>query len=104
VIPGYGGQPTARSFLQGAKVPRSAQVSPSQHHPTGNGEPGRCRRTLRAEWFWREDGADREEAPAELAVRAAPADWDKRGYRHATPGYRNSRESGQTLEDHHDAA
>ena len=51
--------------------------------------------------LWRADCADLEDAPAKVAARA---DWYKRGYRHAVPGYRSPREYGQTYEDLKNAA
>ena len=59
---------------------------------------GRFRRTRQTASLWR---ADPKDAPAKVAARA---DWYKRGYRHAVPGYQSPREYGQTYEDLKDAA
>jgi hypothetical protein len=102
LIPGRGCQPYSRFFRQTAKVLLIAPVSRSQNHPTGIAEPARCRPALPAAWLYLADCLDPEEAPAKFAIRAiraARADWEKRGYRPAVPGYRSPGEYGQTFED-----
>ena len=91
---------TSRPFLQVAEVLKVARALPATPTP-GNAETGRFRRTRQTASLWRADCADLEDAPAKVAARA---DWYKRGYRHAVPGYQSPRGHGQTYEDLKNAA